>query len=192
MTIPNILCAIRLALAPVLLIVAWDGHGHIFIGILIFAFFLDAIDGPIARWTGQITELGPKLDSWADFAIFAILPLGVWWLWPEIILQEKIYIALMLASLILPVLFALIRFRTTTSYHTWLVKLAVFCTAVSTVLLLIGGPEWPFRISAILCILAAIEQIMITLMIDRPASDVKTLYHILKRKSTTLNTQHSI
>lgn len=182
MTIPNILCAIRLALAPVLLLVAWDGHGDIFIGMLVFAFLLDAIDGPIARWTNQITELGPKLDSWADFAIFAILPLGVWWLWPEIILQEKVYVMLMLTSLAVPVLIALVRFRTTTSYHTWLVKLAVFCTAVSSVLLLIGGPEWPFRASAILCILAAIEQSMITLIIDRPASDVRTIYHVMQKR----------
>lgn len=183
MTIPNILCGIRLALAPVLLVIAWHGHGHIFIGILVFAFFLDAIDGPIARWTGQITELGPKLDSWADFAIFAILPLGVWWLWPEIIRQERMFVMLMAASLIAPILIALLKFRTTTSYHTWLVKLAAGCTAVSVILLLLGGPEWPFRISAIICVLAAIEQIAITSLLSRPASDVQTLYHVMRRRT---------
>lgn len=188
MTIPNILCGTRLALAPVLLIIAWDGHGHIFIGILIFAFFLDAIDGPIARWTGQITELGPKLDSWADFAIFITMPIGIWWLWPEIILRELVFVVMMLASLLLPILIALIKFQSTTSYHTWLVKLAVASTAVSVILLLLGGPAWPFRAAAILCVLAATEEIAITLILDRPASDVKTIYHVLKRKALSLTT----
>ncbi len=183
LTIPNIICAIRFMLVPVLLALAWLGHANLYISLLITAFLLDAIDGPIARWTGQLSELGPKLDSWADFFVFITLPIGVWWLWPEIIMQERIFVALMLGSLIVPPLTGLLKFRATTSYHTWLAKLAVTLAAISAVLLLLGGPAWPLRIAAVFCVLAALEEIAITWILEHPESDVKTIRHILKRRT---------
>jgi len=182
LTVPNLICGTRFLLAPVLLILAWNGSAGLYTGFLITAFLLDMIDGPVARWTGQLSDLGPRLDSLADFSIFITLPAGVWWLWPEIIIQECIFVALMLGSLILPPLIGLIKFHAITSYHTWLAKLAVTLAAISAVLLVLGGPAWPLRVATVFCVLAAIEEIAITWILKRPVSDVKTICHVLKRR----------
>ncbi len=182
MNIPNLLSSLRMGLSLLLLHIAWQGHHDPFIVILVIAFLLDLIDGPIARFTNQVTELGPKLDSWADFAIYMTLPIGAWWLWPEIILREKVYVILAVASIIVPTIVGLIKFHQPTSYHTWLTKLAVVCMAPSVVILLLAGPAWPFQISAVIATLAAIEEILITIINTRPVSNARTLIHVLRAR----------
>lgn len=180
LTIPNVISFLRIFFGPALLIIAWKGHHDIFIGVLLLAFGLDLIDGPIARLTNQVTEIGPKIDSWADFSIYVTLPIGAWWLWPEILLREKLYVGLAVMSVILPTLVGFMKFHQATSYHTWLVKFAVVCIVPSVFILLLEGPAWPFRIASIICALAAIEEIAITLAIDRNRSDVKTILHVIR------------
>ncbi|MDZ7735058.1 MAG: CDP-alcohol phosphatidyltransferase family protein [Gammaproteobacteria bacterium] len=176
--IPNILSCLRMGLGPLLLHIAWQGHHEPFVIVLIIAFLLDLIDGPIARYTNQVTELGPKLDSWADFVVYMTLPIGAWWLWPEIILREKIYVGLAVASVIVPTVVGFIRFRQPTSYHTWLTKFAVVCMAPSVIILLLEGPAWPFQISAIIALLAGLEETTITVISKKADMDVKSLFHI--------------
>ena len=76
MTIPNFLSGLRLALTPFLLVTAWFEQVYLFLAILIFAFVLDAIDGPIARRLHQVSELGPMLDSCADFFVYITFATG--------------------------------------------------------------------------------------------------------------------
>jgi len=47
--------------------------------------------------------------------------------------------------------------------------------------LFLGGPEWPFRIAAMVCILAAIEELLLTLILAKPESNVRSIWLILKR-----------
>lgn len=181
LTLPNTLCLLRLALAPVLLLVAWQGRESLFVPVLAAAFLLDTIDGPIARRYHMESELGPRLDSIADTAIYLSLPLGIWWLWPDLILSEAPYVAIIVAAVLLPTIAGLIKFRTVTSYHTWLVKAAAVVTALSTLWLLLGGPSLPFRIASFVCLAAGLEEMIITLVLDRPRSDVRSLFHMLRR-----------
>jgi len=177
--IPNLLSSLRLALGPVLLHIAWRGDHKGFLVVLILAFLLDLVDGPIARLTGQVTELGPKIDSWADFSIYLALPIGAWWLWPEIIIRESGFVALTIASIIIPTVVGFIKFRQSTSYHTWLTKFAVVCMAPSVIILFMEGPAWPFQVSSVICVIAGIEGILITLISKNRTSDAKTLFHVL-------------
>ncbi len=181
MTIANILSALRLVLAPLLLWLAWRGRGEDFLLLLGVAFFLDFIDGSVARALHQVSSLGGHLDSIADFAIYSCYLLGAWWLWPGIVRQQAPWVLLVAASILVPEAVSLIRFRRLSSYHTWLVKAAVFCTAISSMLLFLHGPVWPFHLAVGLCLLAAIEQLAITLVLRRPASDLKSLWHVLRR-----------
>ncbi len=177
--IPNLLSSLRLVLGPVLLHIAWRGDQEGFLAVLILAFFLDLVDGPIARLTGQVTELGPKLDSWADFSIYMALPIGAWWLWPEIIIRESVFVALTIISIIIPALVGFIKFRQSTSYHTWLTKFAVVCMAPSVIILFMEGPAWPFQVSSVICVIAGIEGILITLISKHRVSDARTIFHVL-------------
>ena len=76
--LPNALSALRLALAPVLLALAWSGAPRAFVGCLALSLMTDIADGRIARRTGQASKRGAVLDSWADLATYASLPLSAW------------------------------------------------------------------------------------------------------------------
>ena len=105
---------------------------------------------------------------------------GAWLLWPDIVLREKLSFTFIVASFTLPVVLGLIKFRTLTSYHTWAVKLAVLLTFIGYVLLFAEMLDWPFRLAALVCAYAGIEEIAITLLVREPRVDVRSLRHALR------------
>src|SRR5947209_5268762 len=89
---PNLLSTLRLALVPVLLVLAWSGRAKLFLACLLASLITDAADGLLARRLDQTTKLGAKLDSWADFITALALLWCAWWLRPEVVRQEGLYI----------------------------------------------------------------------------------------------------
>ncbi len=178
--IPNILTLIRLCIVPLLLFVSWKGLSTIFLGLLAFSFFTDALDGFIARTFDQQTELGAKLDSLADFAVYMTIPICAWLLWPEVIRQEMMFVIAVMCSILCPVLIGILKFGEYPSYHTWLTKLAAGTMAIASILLFLGGPGWVFRVAAVLCVFAALEEIMITFLLSEPRSNVRCLWSVIK------------
>ncbi|RME33963.1 MAG: CDP-alcohol phosphatidyltransferase [Gammaproteobacteria bacterium] len=180
LTIPNAMSLLRLLLAPVLLLLAFQGRGHAFLAVVVVAFLLDYTDGTVARLLHQVSELGDKLDSWGDFAIFTTYFAGAWLLWPETMQRQALWMGLVAASIAVPVLVALLRFGETTAYHTWSVKLASGCTAPASIILFLGGPDWPFHAATFLCLLAAAEETAITLLLDRPRTNIRSVLFLLR------------
>lgn len=180
--LPNVLSGLRLAAAPVLLVVAWLGEPRLFLLLLALSFLTDAADGFLARRLGQTSELGARLDSWGDFAVYLSLPVALWWLWPDVVLREAPFIAAIAASIVLPGVVALAKFHRLTSYHTWMVKLAVLMVAFGLLVLFLGGPPWLLRVAAPVSVLAALEQMAITMMLPAPRSDVRSLVHLARER----------
>lgn len=178
--LPNIVSMIRLLMAPVLLWLASEQQTQWFLGILLLTVFTDVLDGFLARALNQITELGSHLDSWGDFIIYTVMAISAWLLWPEIVMREKLFFGAILLSFTLPVAIGLIKFRVLTGYHTWSVKFAVAITVISYILLFGGWLDWPFRIAAVACLVAGIEEIAITLIMKREHVDVRTLWHAVR------------
>jgi len=178
--LPNAVSFIRILMAPVLIYLAIQQQPQWFLIALIFTVFTDVLDGFLARVLNQITEMGSRLDSWGDFIIYSTMAVCAWILWPEILLEEKVYFFIILFSFTAPALIGLIKFRTTTSYHTWAVKLAVAVTVIGYILLFGGYLEWPFRVAAILSLYAALEEIAITLIMRHERVDVRTLRQAIK------------
>ena len=166
-------------MAPVLLLLAWFGLETIFVTVLVIAFVSDAIDGPIARHLHQESTARSKMDTCADVSIYFSYFLSACWLWPDIIRRELPYVVMLAASILMPAIAGALKFRCITAYHTWLVKIASVCIAVSSLLMFIFGPVQPFRISALICLLAGVEELSITLVLHKPGSDVKSLWHVL-------------
>ncbi len=181
LTLPNLLTGFRFVAAPILLWLAWNGYGVAFMILLAVAFLTDLLDGWTARLTGQVSEFGAILDSWADVITYLTIALCCWWLWPEVVAREWFFVALIVVSCLLPSAAGFLKFGRFTSYHTWGVKLAAASMGGSLYIMFLGGPVWPFRVAAVICILAALEEIVITVLLENPRSDVRSLWHVVRR-----------
>lgn len=182
LNVPNLLTGLRLAMAPVLLVLAWTGQGHPFLVLLALAFLTDVMDGLAARMLHQTSAFGARLDSWADVTIYAVVAIGGWWLWPDIVRREAPFVTAVVASYTVPTLVGLAKFRALTSYHTWSVKVAAALIGLSVLLLFAGGPAWPFRMATPVSVLAAVEEIAITLALPELRSDVRSIFHVLRAR----------
>lgn len=189
-TIPNLLTAFRIVCIPFLLFLAWQDYETAFMGLLAAAFLSDVLDGLAARLTGQISQFGARLDSWADVSLFVTITISAWWLWPDIVRSEAAYIAMVMACYLLPAIIGYLKFHAFTSYHTWIVKCAVAATGLSLYVFFLGGPVWPFRWATALCVLAAIEEIAITAVSSEPHSDVRSLWDVLKHLAGKKASKH--
>ena len=181
LTLPNLLTGFRFVAAPVLLWLAWCDYPIAFMVLLAIAFVSDLLDGMVARLTGQVTQFGATLDSWADVITYLTIALCCWWLWPDVVKRELLYVGLIVASCLLPALVGILKFGCFTSYHTWGVKIAAAVMGFTLYVLFLGGPTWPFRVAAVMCMVAAIEEIVITWLLPEPESNLRSVWDVLKR-----------
>jgi len=139
--LPNALSALRLALAPVLLALAWSGAPRAFVCCLGLSLMTDIADGRIARRTGQASERGAVLDSWADLATYASLPPAAWWLRPGFVRAEALFLLVAVASYVAPVAIGFLKYGRLTSYHTRGAKLAAYLGGASALVVFAGAPR---------------------------------------------------
>lgn len=165
---------------PLLLYIAWSDRPRLFLFFLVCSLMTDVLDGFLARKRKEESELGAKLDSWGDFVIYMTLPICAWWLWPDLIRHEASYVILVIASYLTPIIFAFLKYRWLTSYHTWGAKLTSVFISVGTVLLLGFGMVWPFRIAAMVLALSALEEIAITVTLREWQSNVPSFWHAIQ------------
>lgn len=184
--IPNILSCTRLLLAPFLLYLAWHGKGKMFLFFLIVALITDCLDGYIARKLNQTTVLGAKLDSLGDNFIYITVVFSIWWLRPDIIQREDVWISIVLFSYVLPLICGFLKFKQMISYHTYGAKLSAVLLSVSVILMLINGPSLPFRISAVIFLITAIEEISITFILPGWQADVPSIVHAIRIRKEVL------
>lgn len=180
LTLPNLLTGFRFVAAPFLLWQAWQGYSLAFMVLLAVCFLTDILDGLVARLTGQVSEFGAILDSWADVIIYLTISICCWWLWPDVVQRERVYVGMVVASCLLPAIAGFSKFGCFTSYHTWAVKIAAASMGLTLYLLFLGGSVWPFRVAAVICLLAAVEEIALTLLLSEPKSNVRSIWSVLK------------
>ena len=179
--LPNLLSGFRLIAAPFLLFLAWTGHAGLFLGLLAIAFLTDAVDGLAARRLNVDSELGTKLDSWGDLAIYLTIPLSAWWLWPELVKREAAFVLLVLLAYAVPLGAALVKFGRLTHYHTWAAKAVAVLMCLALFFLFIADIAWPFRIAAVALGLSACEELAITLRLPHLRSNVRSYWHAVRQ-----------
>ncbi len=178
--LPNLLSLVRLALVPVLLLLAWNGQSKLFLLCLVLVLATDVSDGLLARSLHQTTELGAKLDSWADLFSYLSIPLCAWWLRPDVIRQESVLIGSAIFLYLAAVVVGFLKFRHLTSYHTWGAKVSAVLLGVAVLWLFAGGPGWVLRWVMPVIILAELEEIAITAILPKPTTNVPSLWHAVK------------
>lgn len=174
---PNVLGMLRLAGTPALVALAWLDRDRAFLWLLIALWLTDWIDGKLARLLDQRTAFGARLDSVADAAMYAALALGAWWLHPDVLRQEAMWLAAAGLGYVAALFVGFVKFGRMPTYHTRGAKTCWLLVGVAAILLFAGGPSWPVRIALIAVTLTNLEAIAITAVLRRPRSDVPSLYH---------------
>lgn len=181
-TVPNALCAIRLAGAPVLVALAATGRETAFLLAFLFLMSTDWIDGKLAIWLDQRSSLGARLDTAADVAMYGSLLLGLLWLRGALLVDEWPWIAAGGASWVASAGAGLARFRRLPSYHTRLAKTSWLLALIGAVTLLVWEMIWPFRIAAAAVTLTNLEGLVLTALLPESRTDVSSLFRVLAER----------
>ena len=174
---PNALCAARfvgsLALPPL----GWYGLNEAFVALLVLLVLIDWLDGKIAIWFKQQTEIGATLDTVADVTMYACLALGAWWLSPEIVRSQFVFAAMVVGTYATSAGVGLIKFRQWPSYHTRLAKTSWLLIGIGAVLALLEIESWPLSLGLVVVSLTNLESLAITCTLHHPRSDVPSIIH---------------
>ena len=182
LNIPNILSLFRIIAAPFLLLTGWLEMPDLFFVLFGLMLLSDVLDGFIARILDQTSQLGARLDSYGDILTYLSTPLAAWWLWPDLIKAELYYIIAAIIIYILPAFFALAKFGTLASYHTWITKISAVLMSAGVVMLLGFENALLFHIAIYFLVIEMVENIAITMILPKSKSNIHSIWHAWKER----------
>ncbi|GAB4061714.1 CDP-alcohol phosphatidyltransferase family protein [Uliginosibacterium sediminicola] len=184
--LPLLLTALRAALAPLLLWLAWFWPDPAaFAGCLLIAFLSDVFDGVIARRLGVATVALRRLDSIADSVFYVAAMCAVWHLHPAAITEHPYLLGTLLALELARYLFDFIKFRREAAYHMWSSKLWGIGLFAGFLGILAGGNTgWAVWLAALPGILADIEGLAISAILPQWRNDVPSVLHAWRLRQT--------
>ncbi len=182
LTIPNILCVIRLLGSFVLLPIAWQNRNEVFLWLFLFLYMTDWVDGKLAILLNQRSVFGARLDSWADAALYAALVFGIVTMYGATLRAELIWIVVALTTYLISTAAGFWKYRRWPSYHTRAAKTSWFFTGVAVICLFSDWPLWPLRVAAVAVALTNFEAVMITVISPVWRADVTSIYHAWRDK----------
>lgn len=177
LTIPNLLCLVRLVGSFILIPIAWQGRNEVFLWCFIFLAMTDWVDGKLAILLNQRTVLGARLDSWADAALYAALLFGLVTLYGDTLRAELAWIATALVTYLISTVAGFWKYKRWPSYHTRAAKTSWFLTGLAVIALFVEWALWPLRVAAVAVTLTNIEAIFITIISPAWRADVTSVYH---------------
>lgn len=178
-TIPNIICALRLAGAIPLISFALTGNSRLFAGVFIVLSLSDWIDGKLARWLNQRSDFGARFDSFADAILYGTLFFGIGWLRWDVLSPEAPWWIAALLSYVLTSSAGLWKYGKMPSYHTYGAKTSQWLILVGAVCLLMDYSIWPFRIAIVAVTLTNLEATVITCLLKEWHADILSVFHVL-------------
>jgi phosphatidylglycerophosphate synthase len=168
-TVPNQITATRLALVPVLWVLAvldrpvWLGVGVAVAGAT------DVLDGWLSRRWQQESEFGSRLDSAADHLLAISVTLWLVLLRPFFFREQRWPLIVWSAFALLVLAVSWVRFRRFVDLHLYSGKAAVFLSFCFAIPLLVLGrySRLQFWITLAACTLAAAEALLVVLTRDQ-------------------------
>jgi len=186
MNIPNLLSLSRIVMAPFLLLSSYFGSEFLFFLFFTLMLISDVLDGYIARKLHQCSKMGSRLDSIGDYVTYMSIPFATWWLWPEIIKEEALYIILALLLFFVPGIVARVKFGVMVAYHTWLTKFTAVAMSLALIIILFTHESTFFHLALMVLFLEAVESLFITSYLKSPRDNVKSLWHLYRDEQQTL------
>jgi CDP-diacylglycerol--glycerol-3-phosphate 3-phosphatidyltransferase len=183
LTVPNVICMIRLLGSVVLVFVACARSGETFLWLFIALAMTDWIDGKLAILLKQKSVLGARLDSWADAALYTALLFGALWLHGDTLASELGWIIPAVLTYAISTLAGLWKFKRWPSYHTRAAKTSWFLILVGAVCLFGEWALWPLRAALAAVTLTSIESVVITILSPAWRSDVGSIIKFLRTRN---------
>jgi len=182
-TLPNVLSLYRLLIFPFILYLILSHQENLFVIFIAISLITDVLDGAIARAFRLQTNIGAKLDSWADLGVFILAFIAIFYFRLTDIEGLHWLFILYLVSWILSYLIVFIKFGGIIGLHTYLFKIGGYLQGgFLFVWFVFGFQQWLCFLALGWGVLACIEEILIITMITEPRTNVKGLYWILKDK----------
>lgn len=177
--VPLLLTALRMALAPVVVLLALFAPVPAAFGVcLVLAFLSDVFDGIIARRLGVATPNLRRLDSAADTLFYVGAIVAVWLLHRDAITSRAWPLAALLALELARYAFDWAKFRREASYHMWSSKLwGVVLFAGFFALLALGHDGWLVDAIIVVGLVADAEGLLISMLLREWATDVPSIVH---------------
>lgn len=173
----------RLFAAFILLYLIITNQYDTFKWLLVLSFFTDLVDGWLARKFKVNSKLGAIFDSIADDLTVLVAVIGLFVFKPEFIRLHYLPLVILFCVFLVQMIFALIRYRKISSFHTYLAKLAAILQGLFLILIYFL-PEWPmalFYLAAGVTLLELLEEIVIIALKPKWETDVKGIYWVLKK-----------
>jgi len=182
-TIPNLISAYRLFIDPLILYFIIAGKENLFAIFLVINLFTDALDGFIARKCHSETELGAKLDAFADNFTYVLAFIGMLVFKLEDFRPHFASFIIFVTMLVSTVVVSLIKFRKFPSYHLYTTKISGYIQAFFFICLFTVGfiPAFYYFVIG-WGIMGAVECIILDMILPEMRSNVKGLYWVLKER----------
>ncbi len=181
--LPNALSITRLFGTPFLFWLVTFDNLTWFIFTYLFLGFTDFLDGKLARLWNQATDLGAHLDSAADVLFYLSTAWFLYYLFPEFVHPNLLFLYIFLGIMIISVIISLSLFRKILFFHTHLSKSAgvvVFFTMAAS---FYTDTTWLIGLCIFIYTLAFFEFIMIYFLRGDVSPDTRSVFN---RKTTTL------
>ncbi len=182
LNVPNVLSSVRIVGACVLVIIAVAGHPYWFVGVYLLFAITDLIDGPLARWLGQSSDIGARLDSVADVSLSTSLLVGATILSWDVLKHELSFIGMAIGSYAICVVMAFWKFQRMPSFHTYASKANHFLVALGFVSVILQWSVWPLRVAAVFTMLTNAEGAAICWLLDHWETDVPSVFRIKRNR----------
>jgi CDP-diacylglycerol--glycerol-3-phosphate 3-phosphatidyltransferase len=193
LTIPNVLCGVRLILSPGLIVLALLQQPYWFLALYVFLAMTDWLDGKLAILLNQRSVLGARLDSAADVTLYGSLLLGGLWLTWHVLRHESLWIALVIVSYVLSTAAGWWKFGRLPAYHTRAAKTSWLLVLIAAVCVFANQWVWMIRVSLVAVTLTNLEALLITGVLAESRTDIPSLWHALRlrqcRRHNDVNSQ---
>ncbi len=180
LNVPNAISSLRiLGLVP-LVWTAHAGHRTAFLIILLILLFSDWVDGRLASLLDQRSVLGARLDSVADWLLYAALGLSVWWLEEAVVRERIVWFAVAIGTWVVSCIVSFTRFGSLPSYHTLGAKAAWLVAGTGTVIWVMFGQAAAVPWVLAFVTLTNLEAVAIGFVLPQWQADVSSLRHALR------------
>jgi CDP-diacylglycerol--glycerol-3-phosphate 3-phosphatidyltransferase len=175
----------RLLAAPFLFYLAFAGRIDLFKWLLPISFFTDLIDGFLARKFKVTSELGSRLDSIADDLTILASIAALFLFKKEFTIDQSFILTILFSLFIIQVLVSFVRYRKTTSFHTYLAKASAILQGSFLILMfLLPDPiYWLFYLASFVTFFELVEEIILVILLPKWQINVRGLYWVLKNSS---------